>query len=130
MKQGHELPINKTAALVTQKGVHYVSGKKIQTCESRNPIATKIISKIERENPEFVDVTGFVVGRLTVLGRALYGPNWVCRCTCGTYCVRKRKAILNPNNTQDRCEECRHLAFLKRDDYRRRTGKYTDINKY
>ena len=123
-------PINKTAALVIGKGVNYDCPKKVQTVESKNvlPLRPALFSDLNKNG--FIDCTGLSIGRLKVLGIYKNGGGWVCRCVCGTYCVRRQKAILNKNNTQDRCEECRHLAYLKRDEYRRRTGKDKDINDF
>ena len=123
-------PINKIAALVTGKGFEYKSNKKVQTIESNNPLPIRPLEPQELSNKNITNCTGIRVGRLTVIGRYLAAKGWVCRCDCGAYCVRNQRAILNKNNTQERCEECRHLAFLKKDDKHRRTGKDVDINDY
>lgn len=117
------IPINKVAAIVTGKGFEFTSRKRVQTIESKNPLPTVTIDKGESGSQGFVDVTGFKVGRLTVIGKHENSKGWVCRCVCGVYCVRRAKAIVNPKNTQERCEECRHLAHLKREEEFRRSGK-------
>lgn len=123
-------PINKTAALVVGKGVNYNCPKKVQTVESKTILAFRTVSTNDATKNGFINCTGLSIGRLKVLGIYKNGSGWVCRCICGTYCVRRQKAILNKNNTQDRCEECRHLAYLKRAEYIRRTGKDKDINDF
>ena len=123
-------PINKTAALVIGGGVNYEPDKKVQTIESSNPLPTRKLTSQEFNSSTFKDCSGKKVGRLTTVGLYSLGKGWVCRCDCGMYCIRRTRAILNPNNTQERCEECRHLAFLKRNEKRRRTGKDVDINDY
>lgn len=130
MNNGNTTPINKTAALVIGKGFHYEPNKKVQTIESKNPLPTRDAYYQEIYSPTFTNCTGIKIGRLTVIGIYSRSKGWVCRCDCGMYCVRRQKAILNKNNTQDRCEECRHLAFLKKDEKYRRTGKDVDINDY
>lgn len=123
--------VNRTAAIVTGKGTHYVPNKKIQTHDNPLPIAIRKLQPPECDQPNFIDLTGQRVGRFTVLGLALdHKRQWVVRCDCGTYSLRRAKAIKNPDNTQDRCEHCRHLAFLQRNERWRRTGKDTDIKDF
>ena len=110
---GHLRPINKTAALVVSRGEEYVPKKKIQTVESRVFLETRMLRKAEINQESFVDLTGVKYARFTVVGPYRHGRGWVVRCVCGTYCVRKAKSIKNIQNGQDRCEECRHVAFLK-----------------
>lgn len=130
MRYGNEKPVNKTASIVTQKGFEYIPKKVILTLESKNPLPIMEPRKQEKMQPNFIDLKGHSFARFKVIGRYALGKGWVCRCACGVYCVRSRKAILNKENTQDRCEECRHLAYLKRDDYYRRTRKDADIRDY
>jgi hypothetical protein len=130
ISNGNSTPVNKTAALVMSKGFNYKSNKKIQTIESENHLPSRPANSKDLINKSFIDCTGMKVGRLTVIGIYLLGKGWVCRCDCSVKCVRKQKSILNKNNTQERCEECRHLAFLKRDEIWRRTGKNADIKSF
>jgi hypothetical protein len=124
-------PINKTAAMVTSKGYEYKPCKKIETQDTHLPIPIRMPSQEILSLPTFKSLTGYKFGRFTVLGIAEeIGRGWVVRCQCGTYTTRRSKAILNPNNRQDRCEQCRHLAFLKREDKWRRTGVDQDINDF
>jgi hypothetical protein len=117
-------PINKTAAIVTSKGFSYTSSKKPgNPWDSKNPIPIDSTKKS--------DLLGLRAGRLLVLGYAENGNGrLVVRCDCGVYTMRKEKALKNPKNKKDRCEECRHLAYLKRDDIRRRTGREVEWDEY
>ncbi|WJT09232.1 hypothetical protein [Vibrio harveyi] len=115
-------PVDRVAARVLRGGENYTPDKKIQTADQKTPIPTK---KTPANAPQ---LTGIRFGRMTVLGFAIVqtgkkGGSWVVRCDCGTYTLRRTRAIRNPNNDQDRCEECRHLAHLKRTEAHRRTGK-------
>lgn len=124
-------PVNKTAATVIATGTHFIPAKKIQTNDSDLPLAIRPLHKIELARKEFQDLTGRTVGRLTVQGYSLDFPShWVVRCVCGRYSTRRARAIKNPENTQDRCEHCRHLASLKRSEMYRRTGKDSDIRDF
>ena len=66
--------------------------------------------------PDFKDLRGQKVGRLTVVGLTVkqYGdkrPRWVCRCACGFYVERKSKTIAQKLN--DRCAQCEYVRLLR-----------------
>ncbi len=132
MKPNHTIPINRDAARVIKPGEHYIPHKKIMNVHRSTPLKVqKPIPKSIRNNKGFSDLTGSRRGRLTVLGMSADDLTlWVCRCDCGRYTTRKAKAIKNPNNEQDRCEECRQLAYLKREEIWRRTGKNVNITQF
>ena len=125
-------PVNKTAALVVSKGIHYEMNCKIQTPEFIGP--PKMIPRhLLPKTPSFIDLTGRQKGRLKVIGlMAEEKGKWVVRCVCGTYTIRSSKAILsietNPNAMFDACRECMHFAQMKRHEVYRRTGKDLDIS--
>lgn len=124
-------PVNKTAATVISTGTHFIPQKKIQTNDSDLPLAIRPLTKSELWHKDFRDLTGRRVGRFTVLGASLDFPkHWVVRCACGRYSTRRSRAIKNPENTQDRCEHCRHLAALQCREVYRRTGKHADIRDF
>lgn len=125
-------PVDRVAVrVVLLAGEHFDPNKKVLTNDSETPLATRFPTKGEALNPEFADLTGRRFGRFVVVGIARdFCPQWVVRCACGRYSTRKAKAIRNPENTQDRCEHCRHLAFLKREEVWRRTGKAADIREF
>ena len=117
-------PVNKTAAVVTGKGTHYISKKVIKTADTHLPIPTRPVLT-------GINLTGIRIGRLTVVGLARdFNGRWVVRCDCGTFTLRRAKSIKNESNQQDRCEECRNLVFLKREERFRRTGKWKDIRDF
>jgi len=114
-------PIDSTAYKVTSKGIQYEPVKDIRTADSSLPIATRRV--LQGKN-----LIGRKVGRLSCVGLARDTPNrWVMRCLCGTFTLRTAKAINNIENTQDRCERCRHYAYLRRNEIFRRTGERVDI---
>lgn len=73
------------------------------------------------------DLTGLSKGRLTVVGKLKSSTKWVCRCACGKFVLRNAKKIklaqYHQNANIDACRVCCHLAFLKRNEHWRRTGK-------
>ena len=117
------LPVNRAAARVTGRGVHYDPIKKVTQTQYYAPPPTF-------RTPSHVrDLTGVSFGRHRVIGfletsggRAA-GPKWLVRCACGTYEERRSKSIRNPQNTSDCCQQCRHLLHLKCDEIWRRTGR-------
>lgn len=117
-------PINKQAALVTSRGFDYEPDKQVSPNDSDTPLAIK---KNLEVNQNFTDLTGVRFGRLLVLGfSADKKKKWVCRCDCGKYTLRASKAIKNPENYGDRCDLCRHHAYLIRARIWQNTGKEID----
>lgn len=120
------LPINKTAALVVGKGIDWTPNKKILTADSDFPLT---IRSMIGENPQAIHMVQTLVGkrcgRLTILGLSNdYKGKWVVRCQCGTFTLRNKKVLTNPENMKiDCCENCRHLLYIKRAEHFRRTGK-------
>lgn len=118
------IPINRLAGAVTSESSNrYESCKRVTATESETPMPLRRIDSQTRNSGNFDNLTGIKFGRLTVVGMHLnLNGRWVCRCTCGRYVVRRKKSILNPENSGDRCSLCQHLAFLKREDYFKRNG--------
>lgn len=124
-------PVDRLAAQVVQPGVHFTPEKKVLSNDSDTPIAVRPIPKAARSAKNFDDLTGRKFGRFTVIGLARdFKKQWVVRCDCGRYSTRHSKAVKNPANEQDRCEHCRHLAYLKREEHWRRTGRDRDIREF
>lgn len=125
------VPVDRVAVWVTGPGEHFDPRKRVLTNDSDTPIAMRKACKAERNSLSFQDLTGWKVGRFTVLGIARDFPrHWVVRCACGRYSTRLAKSIKNTENAQDRCEHCRHLAFLKREERWRSTGHDADIRDF
>lgn len=129
MKPGNQQPINKTAAMVMSAGTHYEPVLNTQN-DRKNPLPISPVSKAEAGQADFKDITGFIFGRFTVLGRHSESSRWVVRCDCGVYTTRKKKAISNPKNSQDRCQMCRKLISIKRSYAFNKTGKDQNIGDY
>lgn len=125
------VPVNKTAALVIAPGVVYEPKCKIQVEEFLSPPPMRDKRHFPT-NPNFTDLTGWTKGRFKVVGllAGTKSSTWVVRCACGTYSTRTAKSIKSvETNTAarfDACRECMHLAWLKRDEVWRRTGR--DVN--
>ena len=132
MKDIHaRVPVDRLAARVVMfTGEHFEPNKKVCSDERETPHEIAEITEAMRLNPNFTNLTGIRFGRFTVIGLCKTGGMWCVRCDCGKYATRKKKAVMNKENVQDRCEHCRHLAFLQRDEYKRRTGKDVDIRNF
>lgn len=112
------------AARVVKPGFDYSPEKHITCADQAVPFKVRKIAKDMQANPSFVDLTGVRFGRFVVYGLAAnHQARWACRCDCGRYALRSAKAIKNPSNDLDRCDHCRHLAFLKREEEWRQTGR-------
>jgi hypothetical protein len=126
------VPVNKQAALTCAKGTKFQSRKRITNGALQSPVPMPLrpATKQLLNTAGFVDCTGKTIGRLTCIGLISLDcdySGWLMRCSCGQYVNRSQKAILNPRNDLDRCENCRHMHFLKKSERWRRTGKDTDL---
>ena len=116
--KGHDVPINKTAALVAAKGFQYKANTPVNAVTSKTPLPTKKFTGQKK-----LDLTGVIKGRFTVVGfSGDVKAKWVVRCLCGNYEHRTSKAINNPKNTTERCYECRRLIESKRNYHYQNTG--------
>lgn len=130
-------PIDQMAWRVIRPGEKYVPDKKITQLvfDSQPPLRDTRRARHE-QRPE--NMRGRSHGLLTVIG--YWGPKkdglgrcrggsanqlWVCRCACGIFVTRTAKTIKRAHPS-DRCEFCRHLAYLKRNEEWRRTGRNAD----
>ncbi|WP_168169281.1 hypothetical protein [Kushneria phosphatilytica] len=116
-------PINKTAARVLSPGEAYTPQTRALMPRWKMPPQTRVVPS------GMPNLTGMKRGRMTVIGLLAdesKKAKWVVRCVCGWYETRSSKAIRNPKNMQERCQECRHLAYLQRNETWRRTGKNMD----
>lgn len=113
-------PVNKTAGLVISRSQTYKPDQLTNQMRWKEPPQTRKVPA------DVTDLTGSTRGRLTVIGLLPDDgkhKKWLVRCTCGWYEARRVKAIRNTKNTQERCQECRHLARVKQKEIWRRTGK-------
>lgn len=104
-------PLNKQAASVTGRGVHY---EPIVNYAGHKHWDAPPPMKPVPNDPSCINFIGRKFGRLTVVGLAdtkrgsgSPGASWVVRCVCGDYEHRSKKAITNPNNSDDKCCHCR-----------------------
>jgi hypothetical protein len=103
-------PLNATAGRVVAKGVRYVAPIKIGSAEWDAPPA---FTPLPSPGPMFINLIGHQHGRLRVVGY-LGGGKWCCKCACGKYVLRNAKSIKNASPA-DRCQTCKHTAFLARE---------------
>lgn len=117
------VPLNGTAGAITSRSKDNWEPKRkapesLQHWDAPPPM--RAITKAERCNPQFVDVTGKRMGRLTVVG-ILHEPDakpdrkarWVVRCACGDYEVRTAKSIKKAA-PENRCFNCETLGIIQR----------------
>lgn len=132
------VPVDRMAWRVIAPGEHYVPNKKIACLvfDSQPPMRGTRRGRGERR-PE--NLNGRTVGRMTVVG--YWGPKvapngyfrggaanqvWVCRCSCGIHVTRTAKTIKAARDSDDCCEYCRHLKYMKRNEEFRRLGYNLD----
>lgn len=116
MKPGNSRPVDAAAARVVGTGIHHAYEVPSHVADSALPIPT---TPVQNGQP---DLTGVINHRLLVIGKAANAKGrWVCRCTCGTFCLRTTKAIRR--REPDSCYACYMLATRKKSDYFRRTGR-------
>lgn len=114
-------PVNRVAARVVMRGQHWTP-----SCSGNNEIQSRNPLQVIEPPPLREDLRGREFGALRVIG-FWANRHWVCRCICGTYVVRRDKAVKNPKNDIDACRECRELRFLKREQVRLSTGRNIDV---
>jgi hypothetical protein len=117
-------PIDRTAAMVTRKGVSYDPAKRITQRHWDCPPQMKPVPH-GCENR-----IGTRFGRMEVVGyfcrSKKKGSIWVVRCACGKYETRTTKSIVNKNNDTDCCQICRHVLYLKRESRHAQTGEWAE----
>ncbi len=124
----HSTPADIVAARVVWfTGTRYSPTNKTFACvHSSTPLPTRDLPR------GTVDLRGIHFGRFTVVGlssqlrpsNSSRGAAWVVRCNCGNFAHRTAKAIRNPNNSTDSCEECRRRdaearRFAQKDRFRK-----------
>ena len=125
-------PINKSASEVTSTGTSY--DYPVKTSEEDQPFPHKLtpVPRGMSMSSDFTDLTGVRRGRLTVVGyfrrdggsERKTSARWSCRCDCGTYTLRKSKALKSEKNNRDRCKECTHKLNQRKAQYFKLTGKH------
>ena len=107
------LPVDRVAARVVGKGVDWTPNKVIQTGDSDLPLPVFPAYNIKnpQQRREVQAMIGRKRGRLTIIGLAV---------------TQGAKNFKNNSDEFDGCERCRELLFLKREEVKRRTGKWVD----
>lgn len=117
----NSIPIDTLAARVVSKGVEFQPKYKPsqQRLEAPLPLAPL------PQTPEFVDLTGQRHGGLLVVGylgtnKRARTTKWLCKCQCGYYVIRKRRAL--KGHQTEVCEDCDYRLHLQRKRYFEQTG--------
>lgn len=108
-----KIPVDRTAAIVTGKGIHYTPIIQKDSVISKVPIPTRQIPESTLNTSAFTDLTGRQIGSFKVIGLSKYQKKrWVVKCVCGNYTARRSKSLLN-ESTRHMCDECNHLQRIK-----------------
>lgn len=117
MKNGHQAPVNRTAANVVARGESFEYRQLPTEICSATPLPLKDVPA------DSTDLTGIKFGRLTVLGfSADLNGRWACKCLCGNY-VMRRALTIKKAPADSACAQCYLMAVSKRAELLRRTGK-------
>ena len=123
-------PIDKTAALVTQKASldnTYIPKNRDKIIDSNYWENPRPMIDIP-DNPNFRDYTGLKFGRVVVMGY-LGKSRWQCQCQCGKYFARRSKVLSRElRKDEELCYECYQFTRIKKQEYHRKTGKYISDN--
>ncbi len=92
------MPFDKTASQVSARGVSFEWQPEPHVTHRGDPIPYRAPTADDLAKPEYRNLTGAKIGRLTVLGvsaepQSSNGQRWVVRCVCGSYELRRAKAI-------------------------------------
>jgi hypothetical protein len=125
-------PLDATASLVTQKGIHFEPTRHI------NPIVAIFdecpVLTVYRKWPSCIPkLTGIRFGRFTVQGLALEFPKrWVARCDCGKYQLFTAKAIRNTEYARESmCQHCRAIKCNSESlDRKHRNARFHDATQW
>lgn len=115
------MPGDRVAGRVGSKGEHFEWAPPETAVHSDTPIRIRQATPRELKSPTFVDLTGVIVGRLTVLGIAAASPQdnkrWVVKCKCGGYEQRRskflKKCVSGDNHGEPMCLWCGKTKALQ-----------------
>ena len=111
-------PANAQAARQMGRGVEWTPSKFFNEVTYLAPpeMRGEAFFREKRLQPDWKDLRGVKVGRLTVVGLTVKkysdgSPRWVCRCACGCYVERKSKTL--KQKLSDRCGQCNYVQYLR-----------------
>lgn len=126
MRSGHERPIDSTAGRVVAAGEHFEFKATSVIYDSPYPMPTWFPTQ-----PTFKNLGGMKFGRLTVIGYSSeHSGKWVCRCSCGMYCLRRAKALTSTVHPVLPCHQCYRLAVKRKSERFRLTGRDSEISEF
>ena len=131
----HSKPSNKNAAMAVSGGLSYSPSEKEHEDFDLPPAYWLLRDLPERfaAQPEIMSVCaafyGFKSFRLTVLGLAkdekrAHGARYVCKCSCGMFCLRSRQALRK--SKYQACGVCLQKRNRIVQEHHRKTGVYLD----
>lgn len=114
------VPLNSTTGRVVSKGEHYEPTIQLANhVHDKNFLAYKAPPEDAIGSGGVDGLVGYKFGTLTVMGLSIehhtkgQPAKWVVRCICGNFEIRRARAIRNPENVNDRCQECHHVRRIK-----------------
>lgn len=109
---GNREPVDRTARRVCSEGIHFsVDPKYLASIRSDTPLPITT----RRPHYDTVDLTGKVFGRLMVVG-LFDSPRkirWVVRCVCGSYELRRSRALRVSLPEKLMCSSCLSIEERK-----------------
>lgn len=110
---GTSVPVNKMAATVTGKGVHWEPAKKLTATWQDTPLP---VLPMPPNVPGAMINPMMKIGRLTVIGyggKRSNGATYVVRCVCGLYGYQKAKSLRERPLNRQLCDRCDYLEQMK-----------------
>lgn len=105
-------PVNRQAAMVTARGIHWEPAKNLTPPGFVRLLAPPPMRPIPNGYRPEENITGLKVDRLTVIGLAenepgKSGARWVVRCSCGAYEQRRWRFLVSDKaKARAMCSHC------------------------
>ena len=120
------VPVDKLAAMVLSKGIHWNPEINPTEIISDTPIECQKVFPRRPKGQRIKNLIGYKTGKLTVIGYyGIYNSGctkgkagqqnqlWVVRCVCGRYTIRRGKTLLKKRENILMCAYCDYLEHLK-----------------
>lgn len=118
---GGYVPVNRAAAMAIgdQKTDKITLPERFYREHWHTPPKMRDVQEEQAKKPDFQDLTGFKLGRRTVVGLSSKQAGegsayWVVRCVCGVYELQRGRA-LRTGRAPDMCCWCNYNEFLRHD---------------